>query len=161
MHSLSQFNFHGSCTTPRPPRAFHFSIRFIRSRIAAAGIYGWPQCELDLFLRISNYRTENDMSKLLSTGSCRLHAICGVLKTGEQNTDWKLKKVLRALHQILHNFSARRNDYADVTGSIRFPLPFCGTWWIEDEQVTVQAVEIWDDICKLCTFWPSLPKSKR
>ena len=111
------------------------------------------------------------MSKLLSFGSCRLHAvsmpspcrlhaICGVLKTGEQNTDWKLKSFER-LNQILHNFSARRNDYADVTGSIRFPLPFCGTWWIEDEQVTVQAVEIWDDICKLCTFWPSLPKSKR
>ena len=41
------------------------------------------------------------MSKLLSTGSCSLHAIHGAFKTGEQSTDWKLKQVLRAWHQIL------------------------------------------------------------
>ena len=40
------------------------------------------------------------MSKLLATGSCSLHAIHGDLKTGEQSTDWKLKKVLRACIKI-------------------------------------------------------------
>ena len=119
-----------------------------------------PNVNWAFFSELRNYRTENDMSMLLSTGSCRLHAIYGVLKTGEQSTDWKLKKVLRALHQILHDFPARRNDYVDVTGSSQFPLPFCGTWWIEDEQIAVQAFEIWDDICQLCTFWQSSPKSK-
>ena len=78
------------------------------------------------------------------------------MKTGEQSTDWKLKKVLRALHQILHDSPARRNDYADVTGSSRFPLPFCGTRWIEDEQVAVRAIEIWYDVCQLWTFWQSV-----
>ena len=47
------------------------------------------------------------MSKLLSAGSCSLHAIHGAFKTGEQSTDWKLKQVLRAWHQILHDSPAR------------------------------------------------------
>ena len=50
------------------------------------------------------------------TGSCSLHAIHGAFKTGEQSIDWKLKKILRALHQILHDSPARQNDYTDVTG---------------------------------------------
>ena len=108
------------------------------------------------FSELRNYRTENDMSKLLSTGSCGLfHAgsIHGALKTGEQSTDWKLKQVLKALHQISHDSPARRNDYVDVTGSSRFCLPF--------GQVAVRAIQICDGICQLCTFWQSLPKSKR
>ena len=32
---------------------------------------------------------------------------------------------------------------------------------MKDEQVAVQAIEICDDICQLCTIWQSLPKSKR
>ena len=56
------------------------------------------------------------MSKLLSTGSCNLHAIHGAFKTGEQST-LETQKVLRALHQILHDSPARRNDYAHLTGS--------------------------------------------
>ena len=70
---------------------FHFSIRFIRSKKAAAGIYGWCQCELGLFSELHNYWTENDMSKLLSTGSCGLHALHGAFKTGEQSRNGKLK----------------------------------------------------------------------
>ena len=104
------------------------------------------------------------MSRLLSTRSCGLlhtGSIHGAFKTGEQRTDWKFKKFLRALHQILHASPARWNDYADVTGSSRFPVPFWDTRWIEDGQVAVWAIEIWDDICHLCTFWQSLSTSKR
>ena len=86
LHSLSRFNFHSSCMTPRSFRAFHFSIRLIRSKKAAAGICGWPQCELGLFLGIGNYRTENDMSKLLSTGPCGLHTIHGCFKTRTEHS---------------------------------------------------------------------------
>ena len=68
---------------------------------------------------------------------------------------------MRALYQILPDSPARRNDYVDMAGSSRFALPFCSTWWIEDGQVAVRAIEIWHDICQLCTFWQSLPKSKR
>ena len=79
-----------------------------------------PNLSWVFFSELCNYRIENDMSRLLSTGSCGLFhtgSIDGAFKTGEQNIDWKLKKVLRALHQILHDSPARGNDYADVTGS--------------------------------------------
>ena len=32
---------------------------------------------------------------------------------------------------------------------------------IEDEQVAVRAIKIWDDLCQLCTFWQSQPKIKQ
>ena len=76
-----------------------------------------PNVNWAFFSELCNYQTENDMSKLLSTGSCSLHAIHGALKTELQSTDSKLKNFLRALHQILHDLPARRNDYAHVTGS--------------------------------------------
>ena len=97
-------------------------------------------------------------SKLLSTGSCSLHAINGAFKTGEQSTDWKL---FRGLHQILHDTPARQNDYADKTKRTQFPLPFYGTQWIEDEEVAVRAIKIWDDLSQLCTFWQPQPKNKQ
>ena len=89
-----------------------------------------PNVNWAFFSELRNNRTENDMSKLLSTGSCGLFftgSIHGAFKTGEQSTDWKLEKVLRNLHQILHDSPARRKDYVDVTGSSRFPLSFCGS----------------------------------
>ena len=51
-----------------------------------------PNVNYFFFSKLCNYQTENNMSKLLSTGSCGLHAIHGALKIWEQNTDWKLKK---------------------------------------------------------------------
>ena len=90
-----------------------------------------PNVNWAFFSELCNYRTENDMSKLLSTGSCNLFhtgSIHGAFKTREQSTDWKLKKVLRALYHILPDSPARRNDYVDMTGSSRFALPFCGRW---------------------------------
>ena len=116
------------------------------------------------FLELRNYQTENGMSRSLSTRSCGLlhtGSIHGAFKTGEQRKDWKFKKFLRALHQILHASPARWNDYSDVTGRSWFPVPFWDTRCIKDGQVAVWAIEIWDDICHLCTFWQSLSTSKR
>ena len=73
-----------------------------------------PNVNWAFFSELGNYRTKNDMSKLLSTGSCGVHAVHGAFKTGEQSTDRKLKKVL---HQILQDSPAKRNYYVDVTGS--------------------------------------------
>ena len=98
-----------------------------------------PNVNWAFFSELPNYRTENDMSKLLSTGSCGLLAIHGAFKTGQ----------LGELITLM---------WPEVVDS---PLPFCGTQWIEDKQVAVQVIEIWDDTCQLCTFWLSLPKSKQ
>ena len=79
------------------------------------------------FEELRNFRDENDMNKLLPTGSCGLHSIYLAFKT----TDWGVKKILKAVYLTFNDSPARRADYIEVTGSEQFPLPFCGTQWIE------------------------------
>ena len=45
-------------------------------------------------------------------------------------------------------FPARRGDFTEVTGSNQFPLPFCGTRWVEDEKVALRAINVWENVCK-------------
>ena len=86
-----------------------------------------PNVNWAFFEELRNFRDENDMNKLLPTGSCGLPSIYLAFKT----TDWGVKKILKAVYLILHDSLARRADYIEVTGSEQFPLPFCGTQWIE------------------------------
>ena len=80
----------------------------------------------------------------------------GAFKTGEQSIDWKLKKVLRALRQILHDLPV------ELRITLMWPeLVNCDTRWLKDEQVAVWAIEILGSyICQPCTCWQSLPKSR-
>ena len=120
-----------------------------------------PNVSWAFFSELRNFRDENDMNVLLPTGSCGLHSIHLAFKTGENSTDWGVKKILKAVYQLLHDSPARRADYIDVTGSDQFPLPFCGTRWIEDEKVALRAIDIWDHICQICKFWEGLVKSRQ
>ena len=81
-----------------------------------------PNVNWAFFSELRNYRAENNMTKLLTTGSCVIHSIRGAFKTGENKADWNVKKLLKALHQILFDTPARRADYTDVTRSQNFPL---------------------------------------
>ena len=81
-------------------------------------------------------------TKFFPTASCGLHSIHLAFKTGGNSTDWGVKKILKAVYQILHDSSARRVDYIEFTGSEQFPLPFCGTRWTEDQKVALRAIEI-------------------
>ena len=40
----------------------------------------------------------------------------GAFKTGVESTDWKIKKILKAAFQILHDSPARREDHKSITG---------------------------------------------
>ena len=114
-----------------------------------------------LFEELRNFRYENDMNKLLPTGSCGIHSVHLDFKTGENSTGWVVKKILKYVYQVPHDSPAWRADYIEVTRNEQFPLPFCGTRWIEDQKVALGAIEIWDNVCQICRFWKSLPKSKR
>ena len=118
-----------------------------------------PNVSWAFFSELRNYETENDMSKLLSTGSCNLHAIHGAFKTGEQSTYWKLKKFWE--HYIKFCTTRQLGEmimliWPEVVNSRFHFAARRGS----DGQLAVQAIEIWDDICHLCRFWQSLPKSK-
>ena len=75
---------------------------------------------------------ENEQHQLMDIGSCSLQIIHGAFKTGTENTNWELKKVLKGPFTLLHDPPARRDDCVSLTGSSTFPLFFCATRLIKN-----------------------------
>ena len=48
---------------------------------------------------IQQDREENQQHRLIGIGSCGLHTIHNSVKTGGEQTDWKMKKILKAAYQ--------------------------------------------------------------
>ena len=90
-----------------------------------------------------------------------LHIVNGAFETGATATAWNLKKILKAMWQILHDSPARRDDFVSETDAVVYPLPFCGTRWVENKQVADLAFLVWSNIIKITKFWMGLPKYKQ
>ncbi|XP_056459485.1 uncharacterized protein LOC130392964 [Gadus chalcogrammus] len=88
-------------------------------------------------------------AQLIVVGSCGLHTLHNAFKSGF--SVWQMEKVLRALHTLLHNTPARREDFCSLTKSSVFPLPFCGHRWIENLPVVDRAITIWPMMVKTFT----------
>ena len=56
-------------------------------------------------------------------------------QTGEEATDWEIKKTLKEAFYLLYDIPARREDFTRLTGGTKFPLFFCATRWVGDMQV--------------------------
>ena len=67
---------------------------------------------------------ESNFHSLIDIGSCSLQTIHRSFTTGAEKSGWKLQKVLKGAHHILHNTHAQREDYESVTGSNTYPLTF-------------------------------------
>ena len=48
---------------------------------------------------------ENEQPELVNIGSCGLHAIHGVFKTGAESTSWNIRKTLHCSYKLLHDSS--------------------------------------------------------
>ena len=59
---------------------------------------------------IATDREQSMFHKLIGYDSCNLHIVHGSLKTGAENTGWKLRRILKGAFQILHDIPARRED---------------------------------------------------
>ena len=86
-------------------------------------------------------------------GSCGLHIIHEVFKSGAMSCELDIVKILKGLFTLCIDTPARRSDYIDVTGSNLFPKSFCALKWIEDSDVAERAIEIWHKILKIFKFW--------
>ena len=62
---------------------------------------------------------------LIDIGSCSVHVVHGSLKTGIGKSSWKIKETMKGAFCVLHDTSARREDYTTVTKSTAFLLYFC------------------------------------
>ena len=76
-----------------------------------------PSTNWKFYDHLVAHRSEHQLPKLVNIGSCSLHIIHGVFKTGAEG----------AFH-FLHDTPARRDNYLSITGSSKFPLFFCATW---------------------------------
>ena len=59
---------------------------------------------------------------LIDIGSCSVHVVHGSLKTGIGKSSWKIKETMKGTFYVLHDTSARREDYTAVKKSTTFPL---------------------------------------
>ena len=52
---------------------------------------------------------------LINVGSCSLHVVPGVFRSGKSKTKWGIETLLKALHKLFHESSAKREDYTKIT----------------------------------------------
>ena len=110
---------------------------------------------------INKHRKDNEMPQLINIESCSLHVIHGAFKTAIKSATWNIKETLKGCWQILHESSARHQDYETVTGAAKYSLFFCATRWVESKSVAHGDIEIWPYICNLVEIWEKLPSSKQ
>ncbi|XP_063731290.1 uncharacterized protein LOC134858964 isoform X2 [Eleginops maclovinus] len=89
------------------------------------------------------HATANDLLKEIKecAGHLDLSKLISISMDGP-NVD----KILRALHTLLHNVPARREDYEKTTRSTRFPLAWCGHRWLVNLPVVIRALDIWSSM---------------
>ena len=85
--------------------------------------------------KVSSHHQQMELPSFFDVGCCGLHTVHGIFQTGEVATNWLLDKVLYGIWKLFKDSPARRDTYITVTRSEDFPLSFCKTRWVEDEQV--------------------------
>ena len=120
-----------------------------------------PNSKLKFLSEMKKLRIEDELAFLIDIGSCNLHVIHGSFKTGSESSVWNLHKILEGAFTLLHDTPARRDDYFNLTGSLEYPLQFCGSRWVEDKMVAEKLIKPWPNMIKVFDFWKGLCKSKR
>ena len=87
-------------------------------------------------------RVEGELPQFIDIGTCNLHIVHGAFETGATKSGWNLKKLLKGAHRILRDTPARREDYFNLTGCNKFPLPFVATTWVEGKGVSDRLIEL-------------------
>jgi len=90
-----------------------------------------PNVNLKLLDKMKERRHEIGQSKLIDFGSCNLHVVHGAFKAGSETSGWEMKKLLKACHRLFSDSPARRDDFISVTGCTKFPLSFCATRFVK------------------------------
>ena len=94
-------------------------------------------------------RIEKEQHKLTNIRSCILHIIHSAFKTRTESSRWNIKAIFKGVFAILHDTSAKREDYIAITGEERFPLLFCATRCVDNAIAADRLIEIWDSIIKI------------
>ena len=74
-----------------------------------------PNVNWSFYDKLCDERSKLTLPELLHTGSYGLHILHESFKNGENATDWKLGKTLKALFNLFRDSPARRADYKKLT----------------------------------------------
>ena len=78
---------------------------------------------------------EMEPHQLINIGSCGLHIIHGLFKSGIEVTDWNIRATTKGAFQILLDSPARRADYISVSGANTSPLFVFATKWMDGKRL--------------------------
>ena len=120
-----------------------------------------PNTNLKFLEEYQKKRVQGELPQFIDIGTCNPHTVRVAFETGVTKRGWNLRKLLKGAHRILRDTPAQREDYFNLTGYSKFPLPFVATRWVEDKGVPDRLIELWDNIKKVFDFWEGLAKSKR
>ena len=101
------------------------------------------------------------LHSLIDIGVCSLHVIHGAFRTGAEASGWKQKSTVKGSQKILHDSPAHREDYTNITGSVKFRYYFSGTRWVDNKRVSDQLILSWENMIVSSKICESLPKKKR
>ena len=76
-----------------------------------------PATDLKFLESLKSCRCQYELPKLIKIGSCPLHIIHGVFKSGTEATSSQLKAILKSVFNLLHESATRREDFTSRTGS--------------------------------------------
>ena len=120
-----------------------------------------PNANWKVFEKFNTAREANDDTCLADIGSCSLHIVSGSLNAGVTETSWEIDKIMKSMWKLLSDSPARREEYLKLSISGKFPLKFCATCWVENEDTAERAMLVWPDIILLINHFLSLSKSKQ
>ena len=90
---------------------------------------GSPNVNWPFYDKLCDERSKLTLPDLFHTGGCSLHILHGSFKAGENATDWKLGKTLKAIFNLFSDSLARRADYTDLTGMCYAALKIYNDNW--------------------------------
>ena len=120
-----------------------------------------PNTNWKLFEQFNTAREVNHDPCLADIGSCSLHIVSGSLNAGVTETSWEIDKLIKSMWKFLSDSAARRDEYLKLSISGKFPLKFCATCWVENEDTAEATMLVWPDIILLLNHFLSFSKSKQ
>ena len=101
-----------------------------------------PNTNWKVFEKFNTAREANDDPCFAGIGSCSLHMVSGSLNAGVTETSWEIDKIMKSMWKLLSDSLARRDEYLKLSVSGKFPLKFCATHWMENEDTTKSYVSM-------------------
>ena len=111
---IFRFPVYGTCHCSRPEGGFWEEHRWAPKGPVVANIHGWPNVNWSFYSKVETSLRKYLGYALINLGSCGLHLVHNAFQKRVEATDWQVNSLLKALHQLLKDTPARRDDYDEA-----------------------------------------------